>query len=75
MIVGLHDMFDAVIHFTHEISSSDRGLSLVLMDGLLLIPVMMAAFFYPVEALGGAAAVAALTLGAIALLRHRGGRR
>jgi hypothetical protein len=37
--------------------SYDGGLSLLLMDGLLLIPFIMAAFFYPVEALLWAAAV------------------
>ena len=31
--------------------SYEGGLSLLWMDGLLLIPLMMAAFFYPVEAL------------------------
>ncbi len=31
--------------------SYDGGLSLLMMDGLLLIPLIMAAFFYPVEAL------------------------
>ena len=31
--------------------SYEGGLSLLWMDGLLLIPLIMAAFFYPVEAL------------------------
>ena len=37
--------------------SYEGGLSLVYMDGLLLIPFVMAAFFYPLEALIGAAAL------------------
>ena len=37
--------------------SYEGGLSLLLMDGLLLIPLIMAAFFYPLEA--------ALTAGAL----------
>jgi hypothetical protein len=37
--------------------SYDGGFSLLWMDGLLLIPFVMAAFFYPVEALIAAAAV------------------
>jgi len=37
--------------------SYEGGLSLVYMDGLLLIPFAMAAFFYPLEALIGAAAL------------------
>ena len=35
----------------------EGGLALLWMDGLLLIPFIMAAFFYPVQALIGAAAV------------------
>ena len=29
--------------------SSEKGLALLWMDGLILIPLIMAAFFYPVE--------------------------
>ncbi len=35
--------------------SYEGGLALMWMDGLLLIPLVMAAFFYPVEALIAAA--------------------
>jgi hypothetical protein len=41
--------------------SYDGGLSLLWMDGLLLIPFVMAAFFYPVEALIAAAVVVLLS--------------
>ena len=37
--------------------SYEGGLSLLYMDGLLLIPFVMAAFFYPLQALIGAVAV------------------
>jgi len=74
MIVGIHDMFDAVVHFADDVSTSDRGLSLVLMDGLLLIPLAMAAFFYPIPALGGAAALVLLTVGVLRLSRLMGRR-
>ena len=37
--------------YSEERVSYDGGLSLLLMDGLLLIPLIMAAFFYPFEAL------------------------
>ena len=57
MILGIHNMVDAVADYAHEMTTSDRGLSLVLMDGLLLIPLMMAAFFYPRAALEGLAMV------------------
>ena len=41
--------------------SYEGGLSLLYMDGLLLIPLMMAAFFYPVAALWTAGALLILT--------------
>jgi hypothetical protein len=57
--------------FTHMFSWTRRcwtnnvryegGLSLMYMDGLLLIPFVMAAFFYPLEALLGAAALLIVT--------------
>ena len=37
--------------------SYEGGLALLWMDGLLLIPFVMAAFFYPIEALIAAAAL------------------
>jgi hypothetical protein len=37
--------------------SYEGGLSLLWMDGLLLIPLIMAAFFYPLEALMAAVAL------------------
>lgn len=41
--------------------SYEGGLALVWMDGLLLIPLMMAAFFYPLEAFLTAVAIVAVT--------------
>lgn len=41
--------------------SYEGGLSLLLMDGLLLIPLIMAAFFYPLEALIAAVALVVLS--------------
>jgi hypothetical protein len=41
--------------------SYEGGLSLLWMDGLLLIPLMMAAFFYPVAALVIAGALLVVT--------------
>lgn len=43
-----------------DLVSYEGGLSLLWMDGLLLIPIIMAAFFYPVEA--------AIALGALLLV-------
>lgn len=48
--------------YWNEFVSSDGGLSLVMLDGLLLIPLIFAAFFFPVEVLTyvGIAAVVSL---------------
>ena len=54
--------------------SCEGGLSLLWMDGLLLIPLMMAAFFYPVEALVAAGALLLLSFliyeGVVVWKRH-----
>ena len=42
--------------------SYEGGMSLLYMDGLLLIPLAMAAFFYPLEALIGVGAVLLLSV-------------
>ena len=41
--------------------SYEGGLSLLYIDGLLLVPFVMAAFFYPVQALAAAAALLLVT--------------
>ena len=54
--------------------SYEGGLSLLWMDGLLLIPLIMAAFFYPVEALAAAGALLLVTFliyeGVVVWKRH-----
>ena len=47
-----------------DLVSYEGGLSLLWMDGLLLIPIIMAAFFYPIEA--------AIALGALLLITLTG---
>jgi len=42
--------------------SYDGGMSLLLMDGLLLVPLIMAAFFYPIQVLIGVGALLVVTL-------------
>ena len=75
MIVGVHDFVDALGRFKDETVSTDGGLSLIAMDGLLLIPLIMAAFFYPVIALGTAAALVAVSFAGMMLMRaHRKGQ-
>lgn len=48
--------------YCDERVSYEGGLALVWMDGLLLIPLVMAAFFYPLEALIAVGAVLFLSL-------------
>ncbi len=57
-------MLSWLYRYWDERVSYEGGLSLLLIDALLVIPLIMAAFFYPREAL--AAAVALLVLSFVA---------
>ena len=74
MIVGVQNFVDAIGRFTRETFSSEGGLWIVAMDGLLLIPLIMAAFFYPVIALSTIVALGAVSILGMVLVRlyHRG---
>jgi hypothetical protein len=74
MIVGLHNFVDAFGRYKEEVLSSDGGLWILAMDGLLLIPLFMAAFFYPVVALEALLAIAVLSAIGMVVVRayHRG---
>ena len=45
-----------------ELVSFDGGLSLLMMDGLLALPLIMAAFFYPLQALAVVVVLAVVSL-------------
>ncbi len=49
--------------YVGDLVSTEGGLSLLLMDALLLVPLIMAAFFYPLQALAFAAVVFIVTFG------------
>ena len=74
MIVGLHNFVDAFGRYKEEVLSSDGGLWILAMDGLLLIPLFMAAFFYPIVALEALVAIGVLSIIGMVLVRahHRG---
>lgn len=55
-------MIGWMYRFWNERVSYEGGLSLLLIDGLLLVPLIMAAFFYPVETLVVGGAVVLLSL-------------
>lgn len=74
MIVGLHNIVDAFGRYKEEVVSSEGGLAILAMDALLLIPLCMAAFFYPIIALEALLAIGVLSMVGIVLIRkyHRG---
>jgi hypothetical protein len=74
MIVGFHNLFETLRRYKNELFSPEGGLSILMIDALLLIPVMMSAFFYPIVALEVIAAIAALSVLGMVLMRayHRG---
>ena len=73
MILGWHNMTDAVAHYFQDHVTPDHDNSLLLLDGILLIPLIFAVFFYPVEILISLAVVAVLGIGLVAISRalHR----
>jgi hypothetical protein len=58
------DVFTLLRRYWSDLVSYDGGMSLLLMDGLLLVPLIMAAFFYPIQVLIGVGAVLVLTIAA-----------
>ena len=75
MILGVHNMVDALSHYTKEHITADGSLWILGLDGILLIPVIFAVFFYPVAMLigiGAAMALAVLYLGLLNVVhKHR----
>ncbi|HZM92885.1 MAG TPA: hypothetical protein VFB92_05670 [Vicinamibacterales bacterium] len=49
--------------YWNDLVSMDGGLSLVMMNGLLAIPLLFAAFFYPLQVLALVAVLAVVSLG------------
>jgi hypothetical protein len=74
MVVGLRDAAAAIVAYKETIVDPDGGLALVMIDGLLLIPLAMAAFFYPRAALLAAGVVVFCTAAALLAFRERGRR-
>ena len=55
-------MIKLVRRYWDDLVSYDGGMSLLMMDGLLLVPLVMAAFFYPVQVLMAVGALFILSL-------------
>jgi hypothetical protein len=80
MIVGMHDMLDGLARYWEERVSADGALWILMMDGLFLIPLVFAAFFYPRAVLmlvGGVLLLSALLIEAVHVARthHIGWRQ
>ena len=57
-------MLTLLRRYWNEMVSYDGGMSLLMIDGLLLIPLIFAAFFYPIQVLVGVGAVLVLVIAA-----------
>jgi hypothetical protein len=55
-------MISLVRRYWNDLVSYDGGMSLLMMDGLLLVPLIMAAFFYPLQVLILVVALLAVSL-------------
>ena len=61
MIVGMHDMLGSVTRYWNSRVSSEGALWILMMDGLFLIPLVFALFFYPKAVLYGIVAAVVVT--------------
>jgi hypothetical protein len=55
-------MISLIRRYWNELVSYDGGMSLLMMDALLAVPLIMAAFFYPFEVLAFVVVVAVVSL-------------
>jgi len=62
-------MIRAILHSGDHLISSDGAWWILAMDGILLIPLIFAAFFYPMAVLVGVVAVMVLTIAALVVMR------
>jgi hypothetical protein len=61
-------MIESVEHYWQNHISADGGLALVGLDGILLIPIAFAVFFFPIPMLIGIGSVLLLMLGGYELV-------
>ena len=62
-------MFRAIVHSADHLISADGAWWILAMDGILLIPLIFAAFFYPMAVLIGVGGTLVLTIAVLALIR------
>lgn len=75
MILGVHNMVDAVTHYWNEHSSADGEWWILGLDAFLLVPVIFAAFFYPLAVGIGVGVVLMMAAVYYVLLRALNGHR
>jgi hypothetical protein len=69
MILGVHNMVDAISHYAKEHLTLDGSEWILGLDGILLIPVIFAVFFFPMVVLIGVSAAVVLAVAYFGLLR------
>ena len=69
MILGVHNMVDALTHYGDEHLSSDGAWWILGLDAILLIPAMFAVFFFPLAVAIGTGAVLVMAAVYFVLLR------
>ena len=62
MIVGMHEVLGGVAHYFRDRVSEEGALWILMMDGLFLIPLIFAVFFYPGPVLLAIGATVVLSL-------------
>jgi hypothetical protein len=63
------EMLRAILHSADHLFNSDGAFWILALDGVLLIPLIFALFFFPVGVLMGIGAAAVLTIIALVALR------
>jgi len=62
-------MLHEVLHSADDLFNTDGAWWILAMDGILLVPLIFAVFFYPMAVLVGVVAVLVLTVAVLALIR------
>jgi hypothetical protein len=68
-------MLHALMHSADDLFNSEGAWWILALDGILLIPLIFAVFFYPLMVLGGVAAAVILTVALLGLMRVIQARR
>lgn len=69
MLFGLREVFGAMFRFWDDHISADGAWWILALDSVLLIPLIFAVFFYPMEVLIGVGAVLMLIIAVLMLRR------